>query len=284
MFRKILKVRLFMAVAMPVAILWSLLPASVGIAGDVNELVKITWMSEQYAPYNWKDDGKKASPQGIFVDVLREVVGNRIPFESITFYPWARSYHIAQTQPNTALFLMTETAERRKLFKLSKPVMKSVIGVICRKSVIEGLRHKGLIPKNFAHGKNPNDAKLLAHITVGVVRDDIGDALLQEFKVAPKDIRRTPSLDKLTRRLMQGRVDAIAYNTHVAQWNFKTMANSHTALNPKDFELLYVLAEKPVGFSFHKDTSQEVINAFNEKLDRIKASGKLEDIVKKYLH
>lgn len=279
MIQKMLKVRLHMAVAL--ATLWSLVPSSVGIAGDVNELTKITWMSEQYAPYNWKAQDE-ATPRGIFIDVLREVVGNRIPFESITFYPWARSYHIAQTRPHTALFLMTETAERRKLFKFSKPVMHSVIGVICRKSVIEDLRQKGLMPKGFGQGKGPEDAKLLAQLTVGVVRDDIGDALLQEVLV--KALARTPSLDKLTRRLMQGRVDAIAYNTHVAQWNFKTMANTHKGLDPKDFELIYVLAEKPVGFSFHKDTPEELIDTFNKQLDRVKASGKLEAIVKKYLH
>lgn len=272
-----------LVVGISLTVLLAVVCVPVGFAGGTHQgFAKITWMSEQYAPYNWKAQDE-AAPRGIFIDVLREIAGQQIRMDSISFFPWARSYHIAQTNPHTALFLMTETEERRKLFKFSKPVMKSVVGVICRKSVIEELRHKGKLPKTSGK-KSLEDASLLAQITVGVVRDDIGDQLLQKAPVPPKAISRTTSLDKLTLRLMSGRVDAIAYNTHVAQWTFKAMANTRKSLNPKDFELIYVLAEKPVGFSFHKDTSQEVIDAFNEELDRVKASGKLEEIVKKYLH
>lgn len=239
-------------------------------------------MSEQYAPYNWRaDDGTPA--KGIFIDLLHEIVGKKLDFDAITFYPWARSYHRIQHQNNTALFAMTDTEERRKLFTLSQPVIPTVVGIICRKSVLAKLKASGKIASDYEIGKNLEDTSPLAHLTIGVVREDIGELLIAEKGVKPKKLSRANSFTMLARKLYHGRLDAIAYNTDVARWSFKQMEKSYKTFKSDEFQLIYVLGRRPLAFAFHKHTDPAVVDLFNKGLNRLKSNGKLKGIIKKYL-
>lgn len=260
-------------------IVWGLLSASTCIATDLNS---VTWMSEQFAPYNWRSEDAPA-PEGIFIDLLKEIVGDKLSLDQISFYPWARSYHRLKVQPKTALFSMTDTEERRKLFKLSKAVIPSVVGILCRKSVLVKLKAAGKLPKSYKIGKSLDDASPLPFLKVGVVREDIGDQLIKASSVAPKKVSRVNSFTMLGRKLLHGRLDAIAYNTHVAKWNFKQMEKTYKSFKPSQYELIYVMARKPMTFAFHKQTDPEIIALFNKGLTRLQKSGKLDAIVKKYL-
>lgn len=263
-----------------ILLFWGLFSASTCIAGA--DLSKISWMSEQYAPYNWRvDDGTPA--KGIFIDLLHEIVGQKLDFDAITFYPWARSYHRLQKQPNTALFTMTKTAERDQLFTLSRPVMPSIVGIICRKSVIEKLLKEGKLDQSYQIGKSLENGSPLPYLSVGVVREDIGDQLLQKAPAKPKKVSRANSFTMLARKLYHGRLDAIAYNTHVIRWHFKQMEKTYKTFNPDDFVMIYVLGRKPMAFAFHKQTDPAVVDLFNKGLIRLQKAGRIEAILKKYL-
>lgn len=275
-------IRRYLAAGLRVAVLWGVLSPAIGMAAEANSYSDILWMSGTYPPYTWQDD-KDGSPQGIFIDVLRAVVGKEVDFKTIVFHPWARSYRMIQTQPMTSLFAMTDTVERRKLFRISAPVLPSVVGIICRKSVIESLKAAGKIAPSYRIGKSLQDDSPLAHLTVGVVHEDIADQLMRQQKIVTKRVVRTPKIDKLMNRLMRGRIDAIAFGHHALSYKLKMLAKTEKSLDPQQFELIYMLGEKPLAFSFHKDTPQALIDRFNARLTQVKAAGTVDAIIQKHL-
>lgn len=219
----------------------------------------------------------------MFIDLAHQIIGDELDASTISFHPWARSYRLLQRKPNLALFAMTDTPERRKLFTLSDPVMPSVVGIICRTEVVAKLLGAGKLSEDYALGHSLDDASPLPHLRVGVIREDIGEQLLKKSAVQPKRIVRGNSLKALAMKMYHGRIDAIAYNTHVAGWTFKQKDGHYKTFRSKNFKLIYVLGRKPMVFAFSKSIDPEVVTKFNARIKTLKNSGKIDAIVKSYL-
>lgn len=254
--------------------------ASTCIAGA--DLAKITWMSEQYPPYNWRPDANSA-PKGMFIDLVMDALGDAVDSDRITFYPWARSYRLIKKKPDMALFAMTDTPERRKLFTLSDPVMPSVVGIICNTMAIARLIGQGKLSPDYAQGMSLDDPSPIPYLRIGVVREDIGEQLLKKAPLRPKRVVRGNSLKALVRKMYHGRIDAIAYNTHVAGWMFKSKDGNYKNFRSKNFKLAYVLGRKPMVFAFSKSIDPKVVKLFNARIKEWKESGKIEATIKSYL-
>lgn len=92
----------------PVLILmiW-LASAGQAIAGD---LMVVT---EDIAPYSYREDGEVKGMSTEVVEAVLEGAGYRAKIEVL---PWARSFHLAQTRPNTLLYSVIRTPEREEMF------------------------------------------------------------------------------------------------------------------------------------------------------------------------
>ncbi len=220
----------------------------------------ITYMTEDYPPFNMA--GTDGVATGAAVDVMTgifERMGSSKTAKDIQVLPWARGYREVQNTPNTCLFLMTLTDERKPMFKWVGPVAPTKVSVLALKS-------KGL---------KITSASDLADLKAGVVRDDIGDTLAQ--KAGVKHIERVPSNDQNVKKMNEGRIDIWVFEESVAKWQIEKFG-----FNVDDYESVWVLSESDLYYAFHKDVDDALIEAMQKVLDAMKADGSYEAIMKKY--
>ncbi|MFN2348340.1 MAG: substrate-binding periplasmic protein [Thioalkalivibrio sp.] len=220
----------------------------------------IQWISEEYAPYNYTENGV---PRGIAVDVLMEIwdrVGAEHRATDIQVLPWARGYRITQDQPNSCLFSTTVTDQRRTLFTFVEPVVENRIALLAPRS--RGLRIE-----------SPAD---IAQYRIGVVRDDIGEELVVATGVDVPLVRTDSS--RIMVRMLQGqRFDLIAYDEDVARW-----AMQLEGIDANEYEVVYVLREGVMGIACNKDTDPVLIQELQQALDALTEDGTLRRITRKY--
>lgn len=275
-----------LAVGVRLVVLWSALATSIICrAGDTDtppSYSDISWVTASFPPASWQDE-TDGSPRGVFIDILRAIAGNEVDFSSIGFHPWPRGMHLVSHTPMTSLFAISKTPERQKTMKFSDTVLNSRFGILCRKSVITNLKADGKIPQTYQMGKSLKDKSPIAHLTIGVVINDAVEEHIRQNEIKPKGIVRTTSFKRLVNRLKHGRVDAIAFNVASGLWKFKELAKIKKGMAYEQFETIYILADDPIAFAFHKDTPQALLDRFNKDLARVKAAGTIDAIFAKYL-
>ncbi|AHE98574.1 substrate-binding periplasmic protein [Thioalkalivibrio paradoxus] len=225
-------------------------------------LDEIQWITEEFAPYNYT--GADGVPTGIAVDVLVAMwdrLGHERAPGDIEVLPWARGYRIAQDHPGTCLFSTTITDARRELFTFIEPL------VAARNAII------GPVEREFEI-RSIDD---LAPYSVGVVRDDIGDQLLQQAG-ANSTVVRTDSWRILLRMLQGQRFDLISYNIDTARWNMRRLD-----MDPYAYEPLLVLQQGVMGYACHPDTNPTALARLQTALDALLADGTVERITRSYL-
>lgn len=221
----------------------------------------LRWITEEYAPYNYAEDGVVT---GVAVDILVKMwerLGVNKTAADIQLLPWARGYRMALDQPGTCLFSTTVTDARRELFSFVEPILDASVSIITAKD-------RGLVA---------TDVAALAPYRIGVVREDIGDQLLQEDGFAGTYVR-TDSARILIRMLRGGRFDAVAYNERVANW-----VMIQEGIAPEDYESVLVLREGHMGYACHKDTAPELIASLQQALNELIADGTVDEIIGRYL-
>lgn len=221
----------------------------------------IRFMTEELPPYNMKGDDGLAT--GIAVDVLAEMfkrVGSSKTAKDVEVLPWARGYKEVQSTPNTCLFSMTYTDERKPMFKWVGPMAASRTAVVA-------LRSKGI--------KVDSEADL-ADLSAGVIKEDIGDILARKAGMTKVQIAAN-NLQNI-KKLNSGRIDVWVYEESVAQWQLKDMG-----FDPADYETVFALSQSHLYYAFHKDTDQALIDQLQKVLDEMKADGSYQAILDRYL-
>jgi len=242
--------------------LFCLLLCLFALPGNASDLKGLTFATEAYPPYNFKEAGKL---QGIAVDLLVSAsaqAGSPIATKDIRLLPWARAYKMAEEGPNVVLFSTTRTEERESKFQWVGPISKTRVVLLTKKS-------SGISISSEA------DMKAL---TIGAIRDDIGQQLVKAAGVGDQSIKLISKAENLAQMLNHGRIDAWAYEENVARWFIK-----QRGFNNEEFETAYVLKESDLYYTFSKDISKDKIETLQKGIDAIKASGEYEKIRKNYL-
>lgn len=222
----------------------------------------LTYITEQYPPYNFKDQGEL---KGIAVDVLEAMFDEMnvgLGKGDIKLLPWAKGYDLAQNDPGTVLFSTTRSEARENMFKWVGPIAPTKISLVARKDSNVSI-------------SSIDDVK---QYTVGVIRDDIGQQLLEEAGVSTSSLDIVSRADSNIKKLSRGRVDAWAYEETVAMWLIKS-----EGLDPADFEPVHTLSESQLFFAFHMATPDALIEEFQQALDAVKDSGQYQQVMDTYL-
>ena len=229
-----------------------------------NPLNKITFMTENYPPYNFTQEGKV---QGIAVDLMLLMLkrlNTTHTRSDIRILPWARAYKDLLEDTNTSLFSMTRTQKREKLFKWVGPISQTSISLIARKDNNILLR----------------STKEIQNYKIGVVRKDIGEQLLYTLGIKEKQIESTGGIDalhKLIKMLNRNRFDLLSYESEVVNWEMKKLG-----FELKDYEVVFNLSQAELFFAFHKETPDDIITLLQEALDDLKKEKIYETIIQKY--
>lgn len=219
-------------------------------------------MTEEYPPYNYKEDGKL---KGIAVDtmvLMLERSGSKLKREDIGILPWARGYNETLNNPGTCLFSTTRTPEREKLFKWVGPV-----GI--NKMVLTAKKDKKIVIQNTED---------LKKYKTGVIIEDIVDQILSAMHLGEGCLEKVSMTTHNIKKLNSGRIDMIGYGEDAAKWEIK-----RHGFSPADYETVYVLQSKDLYFAFHKDTPDEIIRVLQKNLDELKKEGEYQKILDLYL-
>lgn len=227
-------------------------------------LEEITWITEQYPPLNFRDP-EDGQVKGICVDILLALfdsLGVNKTRKDMTILPWARGYQAALEKPGTALFGMTDTEERRNLFRFVGPIAPTQVSLIAKKS--RKLKVESVADMN--------------RLRIGVIRDDVGDLLIRKLGLSSKAIHTKAAADHIVRMLYRDRLDAIAYADGIARHHTKL-----AGLDPSELESVYVLMESQLVYAFHRSTDLGALKVLQAVLDELREDGTIDRIRDQYL-
>jgi len=232
--------------------------SSVTFAADFPSLLIMT---EEYAPFNFKKDGKV---QGIAVDLMVEMlkkVGSSQTRDDIKHYPWARGYTEVQAKANAVLFSTTRTKEREAMFKWVCSINSLITEMVALKS------------KNIKISSNED----LLKYKIGCVRDDVGEQLSIAAGVPKEKLDRVSSYDTNVKKLDAGRLDL-----YVSSMSSVTLYAEKLGIDPNKFESVYILDESHLCYAFNKGVSDDVITTLQKAYDELIADGTYDKIKAKY--
>lgn len=224
-----------------------------------NNLNDLNYITESYPPFNYHENKKL---KGLSVDILEaatKAVGEPVSRSNIKLKPWARGYDTALKGPKIVLFSTTRTEERESKFKWAGPIIATKVVVFSSKGV------------------TINDASELSKYKIGVVREDVGEALLKKAGVPASAMKVSPGAEQLIKQLAAGRIDMLAYEESVGAHLMKS-AN----LDPSKFNVAYTLSEAQLFYSLSPDTPDEYVNKLQKGIDQITQSGELDKIKSQY--
>ncbi|SDF97787.1 amino acid ABC transporter substrate-binding protein, PAAT family [Limimonas halophila] len=235
----------------------AVLVAPMAQAGPID---KLSFYTEQYPPYNMKIDGEKT---GISIDLTRAIfeeadTGKTIA--DVTMAPWSRGYNKTLNQANTVVFATTRTENREDKFTWVGPIASTKIGVI-------GPADKPAI----------DDLAQLHDARTATIRDDVAEQLLMQKGVPKSALHRVSNLDSILKLLAAGRATYWAYEVNVSKYALKNEGMADR------FDVKHVLKSGELYYAFNPDTDPAAIEAFRKAFEAVKDSGKLDEILAKYL-
>jgi len=215
---------------------------------------KLLITTENWPPYNYLNDQNKIV--GPAVDKVTKVLQTAGFDFTIELYPWARSYHLAKTRANTAIFSIMRSSQRENDFQWVCPLITQ-----------ESLYFIKLAKREDIELKHIEDAK---KYTTAASRDEF-DALFlveqgfsehQHYELTKGDLTNF-------KLLLAGHADLIIANTETALINLERLNVDPTLLS---MELsLNTHKTNPLCLAFSLSTSQSIVEKVRQALHKVDA-------------
>jgi polar amino acid transport system substrate-binding protein len=211
----------------------------------------LTYITEQFPPYNFQKDGRL---QGISVDLLEkawEIMSTGLNRSVIELLPWAEGYQRALDENNTVLFSTARLPQREQLFKWAGP-----IGPI--RNVLLAKKDRNI------DISEPSD---LEKYRIGAIKDDSAVQMLLDKGVKKEDLVLESTSKPVIEMLQNGSIDAWAYGDTAGVWLIQ-----EAGANASDFKAAYVLGQIDYYYAFNKETPDPIVQSFQQALDYIKSN------------
>jgi len=224
-----------------------------GLATDQTIIARdLTYIAEQYPPYNYREDGRL---QGISVDLLEEIwekMGAGLNRSTIKLLSWKEGYDRALKENNTVLFTTWRIPEREQLFKWVGPVASGSDVLLAK------------IDENISI-KAPSDLK--KYKIGGIVNDIAVQRLLNILNngLREENLILGTNSTHIIEMLMNGTIDAWAYNDIAGLCLLQ-----QSGANAGDYEVACMLGQGDGYYAFNKETPDSIVQSFQQALDYIK--------------
>jgi polar amino acid transport system substrate-binding protein len=207
---------------------------------------EITFYTEVYPPANYFENGEL---KGITVDTLKAIWRElKQPEQFINIVPWARGYRNTLEKPNSALFTMSRTQSREKLFKWVGPIFNSTHVIMTKKS------------NQF----NFSELTELFNYKIAAVKGDISEITLIRLGFPTHNIARVSEL-KLAYKMMEtGRVDMLVSTIHAFQHLAQQLNFDHT-----EYKNVWQVNKVANYIAFNVETPDSIINKYQAALDKV---------------
>ncbi len=214
-----------------------------------SSLKGLTWVTEEYPPFNFHDNG---TPSGLMVDLISAIsrkAGDEIPSDSFIFLPWNEAYQKACNNSGTVIFAIAKTPDRENLFKWVGPVLSYNISLYSQ-------RGKNIIITN-------NDQ--LSKYKIGSVADDVAIDDLIQAGIKKEDIITDTDPRVLVHDLEDGTIDLFAYGDLAANYYIKNVTG-----NSAYYKLSGRIGSVPIYIGFNKNSSDTLVEKFNNTFEELK--------------
>ncbi len=211
----------------------------------------LTYITEQFPPYNYLENGKL---QGISVDLLEkawEKIGVDLNRSVIQILPWKEGYQKTLDKTSTVLFSTARLPQREQLFKWAGP-----IGPI--RNVLLAKWDKNI------RITAPEDLK---KYRIGAINDDSAVQMLQDNGVKKEDLVLETTSRPIIKMLQNGSIDAWAYGDVAGIWLIR-----ESGANASDFKVAYEFGQTDYYYAFNKETPDILVRSFQEAIDYVKVN------------
>ncbi len=208
--------------------------------------------TEQYAPFNFEQDGEIA---GLGADQVREVMRRSGIAYEMTLMPWSRAIGLAGSQPMTCVFTTAHTVDRNRRFKWVEPL----------------LVERTLIIRAENSAVDPADLKAAAAYRTGTQTGDYTVELLRNAGFSHIDLAR--DLDLTLTKLLNGRVDLMA----VSESYLHRLQSQGVPV-----EEVAVLYEQVFSVACSLDTPDSIVSRMQSALSEMIADGTQAEIHARY--
>ena len=223
--------------------------------------VSFQFVCDEWAPFGYTLDNGKLT--GFSIEILRAILKKLKIKDTIKIYPWKRAYVMAQKNKNTLCFTMARTKKRENLFKWVGPIAP-------REIFLWKLKDSKIVVNNWEDVKK---------YKIGTVRGDAGEnQLIEKGFIVNKNIVVSNNAGLNLKQLYTGRVDFI-YDLKISIL-FQAKKDGY---NPDKLEKSLLLnGEFEYYYAFNKETSDYIVDAFNNELLTMKKNGEYNKIAEKY--
>ena len=196
-------------------------------------------VTEHWPPYIVQASDVKGEISGIVTKKIKAIFDNTTLKYQITAYPWARSYYLAKTKPNTLIYSIYKTEQRSKHFKWFCPIHDKT-------------------PVNIYKLKN-NQTDItnlisLENAIVGVLRNDNShNYMLDKGFIEGKNLLVSSNEENNIHHLLSGKIDAVIQSREALLYRIKD-----SGLTIADFD---------IGFQLHKEGNTEHCMALSNNSD-----------------
>ncbi len=221
---------------------------------------ELTLYTENGPPLNYKD--KNGDMRGFVIEIIQEIQKRLNSNYKINMIPWVRAYKyvIDPNSSNMALFSMTFTEERRNLFKWVGPVAQASWQFYAKADSTVVIN-------------NLDDARKVK--AIGTYRKDVREVFLQTRGFT--NLQSTAKSAQNIHKLLHGRITL---------WFTSNISSIGTAITEKinfrRIKPVYTFKPKGLYIAFHKNTSNAVVERWQQAYDEMKKDGTLKSIFQKW--
>lgn len=226
---------------------------------DTEETTKLRILTEDYPPLNFRANGEIT---GQATEVVRELIRRTGTGDEITMIDWQEGYQAVLEQPDTAMFSMVMTPERKDLFQWAGPI--NVLDTNLYAAAGSEIRAASLDDARKVNGI----ATVAGYYSEQVLKDE------QDFT----NLRSYPDETSALRALLDGEVELLASNNTVIPAILENLGVSMDEL-----ESVFTISTDMSYIAFSKKTSPLLVAKWQEKLDEMKDEGSFEKIYSSWL-
>jgi polar amino acid transport system substrate-binding protein len=245
------------------SVLLSLLASQPSHANPGNGLPTIRVLTSEFPPYNY-DDGS-GQIKGLSTEMVQAVLKELQLQAKPESMPWARSYMLAQQEPNILLHSITRTKEREHLFKwvgVIAPAEYSLWALAIRSEV------------------NPSSLADLSKYRIGTTHSDVVDQYLRSQNIPHIDsVSGQDAYELNIKKLQLARIDL---------WGVSTLPGMYFVMRQgMEGKVVRVFQLKEIPgdgmyMAFGAKTDDAVVAKFRTALDSIKKKGIYHKLLAKY--
>lgn len=233
------------------------------LCASSSKATDITFVTEEMPPFQFTNKQQQLS--GAMVELVNAMIKQTRFSATITSYPWARTYQIALTRPNTIIFSLLRDEKREASFHWIGKLYQLTSHLAALKS------RKDIVLNELSDIKN---------YTVGTIREDFAEAYLKKKGfISKKNYYASSKYNILWGQLFNNRID-LAFTNSVL-WQYELIDSGY---DPDDLVLLYQIEDiaSDLYIAANLNTDKKVIEQLSTALDKLKKNGQYQAILTKW--